>query len=579
VAPALPTSWNYRGCWIDNKYGRILEQQPGNDPITIESCVAQCIGIGMDVAGMQYSAQCFCGNGIVNGGALSASDSDCAMTCSGNSTQICGGPNLMSVYASGNLTTYKVPTARATDLPGSWTYEGCLTDIPARVLPYQTDMKTNITITSCLDLCATYGYDAGGLEYGIQCFCGDDTDRVNSGALYRAEADCNQACADSPEDLCGGGNAINYYTRPVSNTWNQGIGDSAGQYQFLIGGVVIPLLTTVGVNNKVTFVEKHGTGPPNSTGAYELDLSEINNFDKAWRTMTGLKTDVFCSAGLTLPDKAGRQINIGGWSAESLYGVRFYTPDGSPGVASVNDWEENVNEVALQIGRWYPTAMTMVNGSILVVGGEDGSNGPPVPNLEVLPKPAGGYLLHCPWLLRTDPYNLYPYLAILPSGGIFVAYYNEALILDEVTLTPKKTLPQIPGAVNNAAAGRTYPLEGTSMLMPQVYPYSDPLKVLICGGSTPFGGHALDNCVSITPEIAGAQWEIERMVRNPSLPPSTHAQLTLFPPQSPLDASCHVWRPFPTAPTSSSTARCKARLGSGLPTSPTATPCCMTRKP
>lgn len=84
-------------------------------------------------------------------------------------------------------------------------------------------------------------------------------------------------------------------------------------------GVVVPLITTVGVNGKIMFLEKAGTGPPNSTGAFELDPSLAGGSDylAAWRTLRGHKTDVFCSAGLTLPDKAGRQITIGGWSGTS----------------------------------------------------------------------------------------------------------------------------------------------------------------------------------------------------------------------------------------------------------------------
>lgn len=65
------------------------------------------------------------------------------------------------------------------------------------------------------------------------------------------------------------------------------------------------------ITGKVTFVEKFGTGEPNSTGAYELDLSVTNNFTLAWRPMH-VKTDVFCSAGLILPDVVGRQIDVGG---------------------------------------------------------------------------------------------------------------------------------------------------------------------------------------------------------------------------------------------------------------------------
>lgn len=225
-----------------------------------------------------------------------------------------------------------------------------------------------------------------------------------------------------------------------------------------------------------------------------------------------VKTDVFCSAGLVLPDKVGRQINVGGWADDATYGIRLYWPDGSPGVWGTNDWQENVAEVSLQVGRWYPSAMTMPNGSILVVGGEDGANGAPVPSLEILPKPAGGFTLYCDYLNRTDPYNLYPYLAVLPSGRIFIAYYNEARILDQVTLETQKVLPNIPGAVNDFLAGRSYPFEGTAMLMPQYAPYTDPLTVMICGGSTPGPEIALDNCVSIQPEVDDPVWTIERMV-------------------------------------------------------------------
>jgi hypothetical protein len=48
------------------------------------------------------------------------------------------------------------------------------------------------------------------------------------------------------------------------------------------------------------------------------------------------------------------------------------------------------------------------------------------------------------------------------------------------------------------------------MLLPQYAPYTDPLGVLICGGST-IDGKALDNCVSTFPEATNPEWVIERM--------------------------------------------------------------------
>jgi hypothetical protein len=284
-----------------------------------------------------------------------------------------------------------------------------------------------------------------------------------------------------------------------------------GEYQYILNAPVVALITTPGINGKVSFVEKTQTsGTAGSTGAYELDLFYESDPSLAWRTMH-VVTDVFCSASITLPDKVGRQLNVGGWNYDSVWGLRLYWPDGSPGVPSTHDWQEDFNEIHLQSARWYPTAMIMANGSVLVIGGETGANGAPSPTLELLP-PVGG-LVYFDWLDRTDPNNLYPFLCVLPSGGIFVAYWNEARILDPVSFQTIKQLPNMPGSVNNFLSGRTYPLEGTMMLLPQHAPYGDPLIVLICGGAAPGGGgaEAIDNCILTTPDDAAPTWTLERM--------------------------------------------------------------------
>ena len=131
---------------------------------------------------------------------------------------------------------------------------------------------------------------------------------------------------------------------------------------------------------------------------------------------------------------------------------------------------------------------------------------------QVLPTPPGvTKSVYCDYLERTDPYNLYPYLAVLPSGGIFVAYYNEARVLDPVTLQTIKLLPNIPGAVNDPNGGRSYPFEGTAMILPQRATDYTAMTVMICGGSNPYAEIGLDNCVSINPDDAAPHWTIERM--------------------------------------------------------------------
>jgi hypothetical protein len=106
-------------------------------------------------------------------------------------------------------------------------------------------------------------------------------------------------------------------------------------------------------------------------------------------------------------------------------------------------------------------------------------------------------------------------------------YYNEARIIDAHTFDTVRELPNIPGSVNNCPylnpiigfssysvflvlAGRTYPLEGAAVIFPQHAPYTDPVRVMVCGGSSPVGD-AVDNCVSIEPEVETPIWTLERM--------------------------------------------------------------------
>ncbi|KAI2618886.1 glyoxal oxidase N-terminus-domain-containing protein [Hypoxylon sp. NC1633] len=510
----FPEGWSDQGCWQDGPNGRIMPtyQAPDDPELTLQKCAQVCFSNGYKISGAEYYTQCFCSNAIYNGGEASNDTTQCSTPCGGDNQVMCGGPGYLSIYSDGTPEVFKAPTPPRQVLNGSWTYQGCWEDNvnDKRTLFWALMFPGTMTPEQCLGTCSSFGYAAAGLEYGDECYCGDPIDVDASGATSRPETECNVVCAGDASAICGGGARLSLYywtgDKPLY-VFSYPQGNDSGTYSNLVGGVVTPLMTMQSITGKVTFLEKWGTGAANSTGAYELDLSQLDNFDAAWRTMH-LKTDVFCSAGLILPDKAARQLTVGGWSLDSTYGIRLYTPDGSDGIDGTNDWEENVAELKLQRGRWYPSAMVMANGSILVVGGEIGSNDKPEPTLEILPQV--GPVLYMDWLERTDPNNLYPFLTVLPGGGIFVAYWNEARILDEVTFDTIKTLPNMPGAVNDDLGGRTYPLEGTAVLLPQFAPYTDPLGILLCGGST--NGHeALDNCVSTYPEAENPTWTLERM--------------------------------------------------------------------
>jgi len=211
AAVNLPSGWSYGGCYIDNANGRILgTQEPDSDTMTIESCIATCSGLGYSIAGAEYSTQCFCGSEIINGGVLASSDSRCAMTCSGNTAEICGGPALMSIYATGAVQVAAATVAQTTGLPSPWTYQGCISDnVGQRTLPYEMDFTQTNTATTCLNQCASLGYTVGGMEYSTQCFCGSSSDVTASGAT--TSTNCNMACSGDSTSICGGPGAITYY--------------------------------------------------------------------------------------------------------------------------------------------------------------------------------------------------------------------------------------------------------------------------------------------------------------------------------------------------------------------------------
>lgn len=150
--------------------------------------------------------------------------------------------------------------------------------------------------------------------------CGDVANIAVAGASVVGDEQCDSPCVGNLSTICGSNNKLSYYAwdgEPLYS-WEFRSGTSAGEYSLLIGGVCIPLITSQSLTGKITFLEKAGEEEGNSTGAYELDLASINNFEKAWRPMH-VQTDIFCSGALTLPDRVGRQINVGGWSGISRF--------------------------------------------------------------------------------------------------------------------------------------------------------------------------------------------------------------------------------------------------------------------
>ena len=75
------------------------------------------------------------------------------------------GLNRVSAYSSAPVIARQVPVAQKTNLPGDWTYAGCLRE-PAtgKIFPYQITWIGNNSAVACMNQCAAFGYPASGVE-------------------------------------------------------------------------------------------------------------------------------------------------------------------------------------------------------------------------------------------------------------------------------------------------------------------------------------------------------------------------------------------------------------------------------
>jgi hypothetical protein len=84
-----------------------------------------------------------------------------------------------------------------TDLPVG-TYLGCFVDTSTRALPNFL-MTTGATVENCIAAAKAAGYSFAGVQYGIQCFAGN-----NVGFSSALISDCNTPCAANTSETCGG---------------------------------------------------------------------------------------------------------------------------------------------------------------------------------------------------------------------------------------------------------------------------------------------------------------------------------------------------------------------------------------
>ncbi|EEU38288.1 uncharacterized protein NECHADRAFT_34566, partial [Fusarium vanettenii 77-13-4] len=207
-------SWAYLGCAAEGVNARALNKYAvTSDIMTIDYCTAVCKEQGYPLAGMENGRECYCASALTNGASY-VKASICAaapkMICSGNMTQYCGGPNLLTVW---NDTSYTPPVQLvigSTKIANNTaTYQGCYSE-PSGGRALSSDRTSDtvgMTNEMCVAFCQAGGYLYAGTEYSQECYCGNTIGGDNIPDISQ----CSMQCKGNIFSYCGAGNRLSVW--------------------------------------------------------------------------------------------------------------------------------------------------------------------------------------------------------------------------------------------------------------------------------------------------------------------------------------------------------------------------------
>lgn len=200
------------GCYADSASAHTLTSfSSTSNAQTVEMCKFTCSNYLF--YGLSGNT-CYCGNTISNGGTLQPSAGSCNINCAGNTAQICGGSSSISLYGPSS----------------TWNYAGCYGDASSTrplAAVWVNSAYSGMTVENCQSYCGANNYTFAGLEYGMECYCGN-TISSSSPQLPAASCQTKMRCTGSAAESCGAGNMMDIYTSkknyvasalPTSKTW------------------------------------------------------------------------------------------------------------------------------------------------------------------------------------------------------------------------------------------------------------------------------------------------------------------------------------------------------------------------
>ncbi|KAF5340247.1 hypothetical protein D9611_007799 [Ephemerocybe angulata] len=228
-------------------------------------------------------------------------------------------------------------------------------------------------------------------------------------------------------------------------------------------------------------------------------------------------SNAFCSSGFHLPNGSyttfggngavgrggnlGSQLNPGGYSA--AWDAEYQDFDGSKSIRILNpcknadnfadpscQWFDNASILSMKKARWYSTAESLADGTIVLLGGfsTGGYINRNYPNTD--PDSGGGSQntyeffpardVEPPkvnFLLKTSGLNAYVHAFLMPSGKMFLQANYSSTLWDPET-NAETALPDMPGNIV-----RVYPASGATAMLPLTPENNYTPTIIFCGGN------------------------------------------------------------------------------------------------
>lgn len=206
------------GCFQETSNGNGLPDFSfTNTAMTQERCAEGCKELGYKLAGLENANKCDCGNTWQGGQMLPISS--CNTPCSGNSTQMCGSTNSITLL---NTTNTVVTNNRAS----GWL--GCYMDQTSpRLLPDYSYSASTMNTTICKQACQVRGFPYAGTQSGNQCWCASEFTQSQN---LMPSSQCATPCAGDASQTCGGNWRMDVYNATGVRAPTNGVQGYLGCY-------------------------------------------------------------------------------------------------------------------------------------------------------------------------------------------------------------------------------------------------------------------------------------------------------------------------------------------------------------